>query len=149
MKLNPTKYNKLKSLIKEHIKSVLLQEGMLVTPNTYLSMYKDNIILTQGLGGNESDMGQKIEISLADLPKVMDAIFNTVSIDYFPVNYRQSFIAKLSDKAINQETDLGAEKPDDELEGSGKDKSDKKADAEEEAPEEAPEEGGEEENPFA
>jgi len=146
MKLSPTKNNKLKQLIKEHIRAVLLKEGMKVTPNTYLSMYEDNVILTQSLGGYLEDTGQKIEISLQDLPKLMDAIFNTVPVEYFPVNYRQSFIAKLSDKAINQETDLGAEKPDDELEGSGKGKSDKKADAEEEAPEE---EGGEEENPLA
>jgi hypothetical protein len=146
MKLSPTKNNKLKSLIKEHIRAVLLKEGMQVTPNTYLSMYKDNVILTQSLGGYLEDTGQKIEISLQDLPKLMDAIFNTVPVDYFPVNYRQSFIAKLSDKAINQETDLGAEKPDDELEGSGKGKSDKGADAEEEAPEE---EAGEEEEPLA
>jgi hypothetical protein len=146
MKLSPTKNNKLKSLIKEHIRAVLLKEGMKVTPNTYLSMYEDNVILTQSLGGYLEDTGQKIEISLQDLPKLMDAIFNTVPVEYFPVNYRQSFIAKLSDKAINQETDLGAEKPDDELEGSGKGKSDKGADAEEEAPEE---EGGEEENPLA
>jgi len=142
MKLSPTKNNKLKSLIKEHIRAVLLKEGMKVTPDTYLSMYKDNVILTQSLGGYLEDTGQKIEISLQDLPKLMDAIFNTVPVEYFPVNYRQSFIAKLSDKAINQETDLGAEKPDDELEGSGKGKSDKGADAEEEAPEE---EAGEEE----
>jgi hypothetical protein len=142
MKLSPTKNNKLKSLIKEHIRAVLLKEGMQVTPNTYLSMYKDNVILTQSLGGYLEDTGQKIEISLQDLPKLMDAIFNTVPVEYFPVNYRQSFIAKLSDKAINQETDLGAEKPDDELEGSGKGKSDKGADAEEE-------EAGEEEEPLA
>ena len=142
MKTLNNKHNKLKSLIKEHIRAVLLKEGMKVTPNTYLSMYKDNVILTQSLGGYLEDTGQKIEISLQDLPKLMDAIFNTVPVEYFPVNYRQSFIAKLSDKAINQETDLGAEKPDDELEGSGKGKSDKGADAEEEAPEE---EGGEEE----
>jgi hypothetical protein len=142
MKTLNNKHNKLKKLIKEHIRAVLLKEGMQITPNTYLSMYEDNVILTQGLGGNSGDTGQKIEISLTDLPKVMDAIFNTVPVDYFPVNYRQSFIAKLSDKAINQETDLGAEKPDDELEGRGKGKSDKGADAEEEAPEE---EAGEEE----
>jgi hypothetical protein len=146
MKTLNNKHNKLKQLIKEHIRAVLLKEGMKVTPNTYLSMYEDNVILTQSLGGYLEDTGQKIEISLQDLPKLMDAIFNTVPVEYFPVNYRQSFIAKLSDKAINQETDLGAEKPDDELEGSGKGKSDKKADAEEEAPEE---EGGEEENPLA
>jgi hypothetical protein len=147
---NTNTRNKLKQLIKEHIKRILLQEGMQVTPNTYLSMYEDNVILTQGLGGNSGDTGQKIEISLTDLPKVIDAIFNTVSIDYFPVNYRQSFIAKLSDKAINQETDLAAEKPDEDFEGSKGSKGKKdKASKGEEAPEEAPEEGGEEENPFA
>lgn len=143
MKLSPTKYNKLKSLIKEHIRAVLVKEGMLVTPNTYLSMYEDNVILTQGLGGNESDMGQKIEISLADLPKLMDAIFNTVPIDYFPVNYRQSFIAKLSDKAIDTETDLSVEP--EEKESAGDKGADKGAEGEEEAPEETPEE--EEETP--
>jgi hypothetical protein len=147
---NTNTRNKLKQLIKEHIKRILLQEGMQVTPNTYLSMYEDNVILTQGLGGNEGDTGQKVEINLADLPKVIDAIFNTVSIDHFPVNYRQSFIAKLSDKAINQETDLAAEKPDEDFEGSKGSKGKKdKASKGEEAPEEAPEEGGEEENPFA
>lgn len=150
---NTNTRNKLKEIIKEHIRRVLLQEGMQITPNTYLSMYEDNVILTQGFGGNDADTGQKIEINLADLPKVMDAIFNTVPIDYFPVNYRQSFIAKLSDKAIDQETDLNAEKPDSDFEGS-KGKKDKEAGAEEEAPEETPEEGGEEagaekENPFA
>lgn len=136
MKLSPNKYNKLKSLIKEHIKAVLVKEGMQITPNTYLSMYEDNVILTQGFGGNEGDMGQKIEINLADLPKVIDAIFNTVPVDYFPVNYRQSFIAKLSDKAIDAETDLSGEPEEKESAG------DKGADkgAEEEAPEETPEE---------
>lgn len=147
MRNNNTR-NKLKALIKEHIKKVLLREGMQITPNTYLSMYEDNVILTQGFGGNEGDTGQKIEINLADLPKVMDAIFNTVPIDYFPVNYRQSFIAKLSDKAIDQETDLGAEKPDDDF-GGDKDKGEDKAEKEPSAEEETPEEGGEEENPFA
>lgn len=149
---NTNTRNKLKQLIKEHIRRVLLQEGMQITPNTYLSMYEDNVILTQSFGGTDADTGQKVEISLADLPKVMDAIFNTVPIDYFPVNYRQSFIAKLSDKAIDQETDLGAEKPDSELSGSKSKKADKDKGAEEapeETPEEAPEEGGEEENPFA
>lgn len=150
MKTLNNKHNKLKQLIKEHIRKVLLREGMQITPNTYLSMYEDNVILTQGLGGNSGDTGQKIEINLTDLPKVIDAIFNTVSVDHFPVNYRQSFIAKLSDKAINQETDLGAEKPDDELEGGAKGKSDKEAEEEAPAEEEAGEEpAGEEEDPFA
>lgn len=154
MKTLTNKHNKLKQLIKENIRRILLQEGMQVTPNTYLSMYKDNVILTQSLGGSDADTGQKVEISLADLPKVMDAIFNTVPVNYFPVNYRQSFIAKLSDKVINQETDLGAEKPDSELSGSKSKKDDKgKGKGTEEAPEEVPEEGGEEggeeENPFA
>ena len=145
---NTNTRNKLKQLIKEHIKRILLQEGMQVTPNTYLSMYEDNVILTQGLGGNSGDTGQKVEINLADLPKVIDAIFNTVSIDYFPVNYRQSFIAKLSDKAINQETDLAAEKPDGEFKGKkGKEEEEGAKGGEEAAPEEEGEEGGK--NPFA
>ena len=155
MKNTNTK-NKLKKLIKEHIRKILLREGMQILPNTYLSMYEDNLILTQGFGGNEGDTGQKIEIGLNDLPKVIDAIFNSVPVNYFPANYRQSLIAKLSDKAIDQETDLNAEKPDDELEGSGKGKSDKGAEEEAPAEEEGGEEaageeeaGGEEENPFA
>lgn len=145
MKTLTNKHNKLKQLIKENIRRILLQEGMQITPNTYLSMYEDNIILTQGLGGNSGDTGQKIEINLNDLPKVMDIIFNTVPIDYFPVNYRQSFIAKLSDKAINQDTDLSG-KPKDE-----KPAGDKKADKDEKAPADEPTEApaGEDENPFA
>ena len=153
MKTLNNKRNKLKNLIKEHIRKVLLKEGMQVIPNTYLSMYEDNVILTQSQGGMDSDTGQKVEISLRDLPKVIDAIFNTVPVNYFPVNYRQSIIAKLSDKAINQETDLGAEKPDGEFKGKGK--SEKGGGG---AAEETPEEGGGEEeegaagggeNPFA
>jgi hypothetical protein len=154
MKTLNNKHNKLKALIKEHIRKVLLREGMQITPNTYLSMYEDNVILTQALGGMDSDTGQKVEISLEDLPKVIDAIFNTVPVNYFPANYRQSIIAKLSDKAINQETDLAAEAPDDELSGGSKKSKKDDAGAEEEPTEEpaeepAGEEGGEEENPFA
>jgi hypothetical protein len=155
MKTLNNKRNKLKNLIKEHIRKVLLKEGMQVIPNTYLSMYEDNVILTQSQGGMDSDTGQKVEISLRDLPKVIDAIFNTVPVNYFPVNYRQSIIAKLSDKAINQETDLGAEKPDDELEGSKNSKKKSSGGGDTESAEEETPEGGDEEetpageNPFA
>lgn len=150
-KNNPT--NKLRALIKEHVKRVLLEEGFQATDNIYLSMYEDNVILTQSFGGADSDTGQKIEISMKDFPKILDGLFNLVPVNRIPVNYRQSMIAKLSDKAIDQETDLGAEKPNSDLEG-GKGKSAAKGGKgkEEEAPEE---EGGEEEekgggeNPFA
>jgi hypothetical protein len=152
MKTLNNKHNKLKTLIKEHIKRVLLEEGFQVTDNIYLSMYEDNVILTQSFGGGESDTGQKIEISMKDFPKILDGMFNLVPVNRIPVNYRQSMIAKLSDKAISQETDLGAEKPDSEF-GGKKEKGEKSGGAkgkEEAAPEE--EEGGEEgggENPFA
>jgi hypothetical protein len=115
--LDNNKHNKLKSLIKEHIKLVLLEEGFQATDNIYLSMYEDNVILTQSFGGTESDTGQKIEISMKDFPKILDGLFNLVPVNRIPVNYRQSMIAKLSDKAISQETDLGAEKPDSEFGG--------------------------------
>ena len=116
-------------------------------------MYEDNVILTQSFGGGESDTGQKIEISMKDFPKILDGMFNLVPVNRIPVNYRQSMIAKLSDKAIDQETDLGAEKPDGEFKGK-KGKSEKGGGG---AAEETPEEGGEEEegaagggeNPFA
>lgn len=151
--MNNNKHNKLKSLIKEHIKRVLLEEGFQATDNIYLSMYEDNVILTQSFGGTESDTGQKIEISMKDFPKILDGLFNLVPVNRIPVNYRQSMIAKLSDKAIDQETDLGAEKPDGEFKGK-KGKSEKGGGG---AAEETPEEGGEEEegaagggeNPFA
>jgi len=117
MKTLNNKQNKLKTLIKEHIKRVLLKEGFQVTDNIYLSMYEDNVILTQSFGGAESDTGQKIEISMKDFPKILDGMFNLVPVNRIPVNYRQSMIAKLSDKAIDQETDLGAEKPDGEFGG--------------------------------
>ena len=145
--------NKLRALIKEHVKRVLLEEGFQVTDDIYLSMYDDNIILTQSFGGAESDTGQKIEISMKAFPQILDGLFNLVPVNRIPVNYRQSMIAKLSDKAIDQETDLGAEKPDGEFKG-GKGKSEKGGGGKEKAPEE---EGGEEEegaagggeNPFA
>jgi hypothetical protein len=145
--------NKLRALIKEHVKRVLLEEGFQVTDDIYLSMYDDNIILTQSFGGAESDTGQKIEISMNAFPQILDGLFNLVPVNRIPVNYRQSMIAKLSDKAIDQETDLGAEKPDGEFKG-GKGKSEKGGGGKEKAPEE---EGGEEEegaagggeNPFA
>lgn len=152
MKTLNNKQNKLKQLIKEHVKRVLLEEGFQVTDNIYLSMYEDNVILTQSFNGGDSDTGQKIEISMKDFPKILDGMFNLVPVNRIPVNYRQSMIAKLSDKAISQETDLGAEKPDGEFSG-GKEKGGKSGGAKgkEEA---APEEGGEEEkgggeNPFA
>ena len=153
--MNNNKHNKLKRLIKEHIKRVLLKEGFQVTDNIYLSMYEDNVILTQSFNGGDSDTGQKIEISMKDFPKILDGLFNLVPVNRIPVNYRQSMIAKLSDKAIDQETDLGAEKPDGEFKGK-KGKSEKGGGG---AAEETPEEGGEEEeekpaggggkNPFA
>jgi hypothetical protein len=150
MKTLNNKHNKLKSLIKEHIKRVLLEEGFQATDNIYLSMYEDNVILTQSFGGTESDTGQKIEISMKDFPKILDGLFNLVPVNRIPVNYRQSMIAKLSDKAISQETDLGAEKPDGEF-GGKKEKGEKSsvAKGEEAAPEK--EEGGDEagKNPFA
>jgi hypothetical protein len=151
MKTLNNKHNKLKSLIKEHIKRVLLEEGFQATDNIYLSMYEDNVILTQSFGGTESDTGQKIEISMKDFPKILDGLFNLVPVNRIPVNYRQSMIAKLSDKAISQETDLGAEKPDGEF-GGKKEKGEKSSVAkgeEEAAPEK--EEGGDEagKNPFA
>jgi hypothetical protein len=145
--------NKLRALIKEHVKRVLLEEGFQVTDDIYLSMYDDNIILTQSFGGDESDTGQKIEISMKVFPQILDGLFNLVPVNRIPVNYRQSMIAKLSDKAIDQETDLGAEKPDGEFKGKGK--SEKGGGGKEETPEEG---GGEEEeggaagggeNPFA
>ncbi len=143
------KRDALKKLLKEEIRKVILKEGFQASDNIYLSMYEDNVILTQSFNGGDSDTGQKIEISMNDFPKILDGLFNLVPVNRIPVNYRQSMIAKLSDKAINQETDLGAEKPDEKLEG-GKGKEDKEA--EKEGGEEAPEEeapAGEEENPFA
>lgn len=139
MRTLTNKHNKLKQLIKEHVKRVLLEEGFQVTDNIYLSMYEDNIILTQSFGGADSDTGQKIEISMKDFPKILDGLFNLVPVNQIPVNYRQSMIAKLSDKAIDQETDLDAEKPDNNFKG-GKGKAEKG----EEAPEE-PTPGEEEE----
>jgi hypothetical protein len=112
--------NKLRALIKEHVRRVLLEEGFQVTDDIYLSMYDDNIILTQSFGGAESDTGQKIEISMNAFPQILDGLFNLVPVNRIPVNYRQSMIAKLSDKAIDQETDLGAEKPNSEFKGKGK-----------------------------
>jgi hypothetical protein len=149
MKTLNNKHNKLKSLIKEHIKRVLLEEGFQATDNIYLSMYEDNVILTQSFGGDESDTGQKIEISMKDFPKILDGLFNLVPVNRIPVNYRQSMIAKLSDKAINQETDLAAEKPDGEFKGKkGKEEEEGAKGGEEAAPEEEEgEEGGK--NPFA
>jgi hypothetical protein len=148
MKTLNNKHNKLKSLIKEHIKRVLLEEGFQATDNIYLSMYEDNVILTQSFGGDESDTGQKIEISMKDFPKILDGLFNLVPVNRIPVNYRQSMIAKLSDKAINQETDLAAEKPDGEFKGKkGKEEEEGAKGEEEAAPEEEGEEGGK--NPFA
>ena len=47
--MNNNKHNKLKTLIKEHIKRVLLEEGFQATDNIYLSMYEDNVILTQSI----------------------------------------------------------------------------------------------------
>ena len=144
--------NKLRALIKEHVKRVLLEEGFQVTDDIYLSMYDDNIILTQSFGGADSDTGQKIEISMNAFPQILDGLFNLVPVNRIPVNYRQSMIAKLSDKAIDQETDLGAEKPDGEFKG-GKGKSEKGGGGKEETPEEGGEEeegaAGGGENPFA
>ena len=132
--------NKLRALIKEHVKRVLLEEGFQATDNIYLSMYDDNVILTQSFGGADSDTGQKIEISMNDFPKILDGLFNLVPVNRIPVNYRQSMIAKLSDKAIDQETDLDAEKPDKNFKGKGK----SEKGGEEEGPDLG---GGEEEAP--
>ena len=120
--MNNNKHNKLRQLLKEQIRKVILKEGFQVTDNIYLSMYEDNIVLTQSLNGSESDTGQKIEIPMKNFPKILDGLFNLVPVNRIPVNYRQSMIAKLSDKAIDQETDLDAEKPDKEFKGKkGKD----------------------------
>lgn len=132
--------NKLRALIKEHVKRVLLEEGFQVTDDIYLSMYDDNIILTQSFGGADSDTGQKIEISMNAFPQILDGLFNLVPVNRIPVNYRQSMIAKLSDKAIDQETDLDAEKPDKNFKGKGK----SEKGGEEEGPDLG---GGEEEAP--
>jgi hypothetical protein len=146
------KHDKLKQLLKEEIRKVILKEGFQSTDNIYLSMYEDNVILTQSFNGADSDTGQKIEIPVSDFPKILDGLFNLVPINRIPVNYRQSMIAKLSDKAIDQETDLAAEKPDKDFKG-GKGKAEKGAEGEEEAaPEEEAPEGEEEpagKNPFA
>ena len=148
-----TKHDKLRQLLKEQIRKVILKEGFQAADNIYLSMYEDNIVLTQSFNGSESDMGQKIEISMKDFPKILDGLFNLVPVNRIPANYRQSMIAKLSDKAIDQETDLDAEKPDKEFKGKkGKDEEGGEEDAasEEETPageeEEAPVAG---KNPFA
>jgi len=147
-----TKHDKLRQLLKEQIRKVILKEGFQSADNIYMSMFEDNIVLTQSFNGSESDMGQKIEISMKDFPKILDGLFNLVPVNRIPVNYRQSMIAKLSDKAIDQETDLDAEKPDKEFKG-GKGKEEEggeeEAAPEEEAPageEEAPAKG---KNPFA
>ena len=142
-----TKHDKLRKLLKEQIRKVILKEGFQAADNIYLSMYEDNIVLTQSFNGSESDMGQKIEISMNDFPKILDGLFNLVPVNRIPANYRQSMIAKLSDRAINQETDLDAEKPDKEFKG-GKDKEEEGGD-EESAPEEEAPEGEEEEAPAA
>ena len=148
-----TKHDKLRQLLKEQIRKVILKEGFQASDNIYLSMYEDNIVLTQSFNGSESDMGQKIEISMKDFPKILDGLFNLVPVNRIPANYRQSMIAKLSDKALDQETDLDAEKPDKEFKGKkGKDEEGGEEDAasEEETPageeEEAPVAG---KNPFA
>ena len=148
------KYDKLRQLLKEQIRKVILKEGFQAADNIYISMFEDNIVLTQSFNGSESDMGQKIEISMKDFPKILDGLFNLVPVNRIPANYRQSMIAKLSDKAIDQETDLAAEKPDKEFKGKkGKDKDG--GGGEDAAPEETPEGGDEEEeapageNPFA
>ena len=94
------KYDKLRKLLKEQIRKVILKEGFQAADNIYLSMYEDNIVLTQSFNGSESDMGQKIEISMKDFPKILDGLFNLVPVNRIPANYRQSMIAKLSDKAI-------------------------------------------------
>jgi len=147
-----TKHEKLRQLLKEQIRKVILKEGFQSADNIYMSMFEDNIVLTQSFNGSESDMGQKIEISMKDFPKILDGLFNLVPVNRIPVNYRQSMIAKLSDKAIDQETDLAAEKPDKEFKGKkGKDEEG----GGEEAAEETPAGGEEEEeapageNPFA
>ena len=150
-----TKHDKLRQLLKEQIRKVILKEGFQAADNIYISMFEDNIVLTQSFNGSESDMGQKIEISMKDFPKILDGLFNLVPVNRIPVNYRQSMIAKLSDKAIDQETDLAAEKPDKEFKGK-KGKDEEGGGGEEAAPEEEAPEGGEEEeapaagkNPFA
>ena len=79
-----------------------IKEGFQAADNIYLSMYEDNIVLTQSFNGSESDMGQKIEISMKDFPKILDGLFNLVPVNRIPANYRQSMIAKLSDKAIDK-----------------------------------------------
>ena len=150
-----TKHDKLRQLLKEQIRKVILKEGFQAADNIYISMFEDNIVLTQSFNGSESDMGQKIEISMKDFPKILDGLFNLVPVNRIPANYRQSMIAKLSDKAIDQETDLAAEKPDKEFKGK-KGKDEEGGGGEEAAPEEEAPEGGEEEeapaagkNPFA
>lgn len=150
-----TNHDKLRKLLKEQIRKVILKEGFQAADNIYLSMYEDNIVLTQSFNGSESDMGQKIEISMKDFPKILDGLFNLVPVNRIPVNYRQSMIAKLSDKAIDQETDLDAEKPDKEFKGK-KGKDEEEDGGEDAAPEEEAPEGGEEKeapasgkNPFA
>jgi hypothetical protein len=148
-----TKHDKLRQLLKEQIRKVILKEGFQAADNIYISMFEDNIVLTQSFNGSESDMGQKIEISMKDFPKILDGLFNLVPVNRIPANYRQSMIAKLSDKAIDQETDLAAEKPDKEFKG--KKGKDEEGGGEEAAAEETPEGGEEEEeapageNPFA
>jgi hypothetical protein len=147
-----TKHDKLRQLLKEQIRKVILKEGFQAADNIYISMFEDNIVLTQSFNGSESDMGQKIEISMKDFPKILDGLFNLVPVNRIPANYRQSMIAKLSDKAIDQETDLAAEKPDKEFKG--KKGKDEEGGGEEADAEEAPEGGEEEEapagkNPFA
>ena len=148
-----TKHDKLRQLLKEQIRKVVLKEGFQSADNIYMSMFEDNIVLTQTFNGAESDMGQKIEIPMKDFPKILDGLFNLVPVNRIPVNYRQSMIAKLSDKAIDQETDLGAEKPDKEFKG--KKGKDEEGGGEESAAEETPAGGEEEEeapageNPFA
>jgi hypothetical protein len=149
-----TKHDKLRQLLKEQIRKVILKEGFQAADNIYISMFEDNIVLTQSFNGSESDMGQKIEISMKDFPKILDGLFNLVPVNRIPVNYRQSMIAKLSDKAIDQETDLAAEKPDKEFKGK-KGKDEEGGGEEAAAPEETPAGGEEEEeapageNPFA
>jgi len=148
------KYDKLRQLLKEQIRKVILKEGFQSADNIYMSMFEDNIVLTQSFNGSESDMGQKIEISMKDFPKILDGLFNLVPVNRIPVNYRQSMIAKLSDKAIDQETDLAAEKPDKEFKGK-KGKDEEGGGGKESAAEETPAGGEEEEeapageNPFA
>jgi hypothetical protein len=143
-----TKHDKLRQLLKEQIRKVILKEGFQAANNIYISMFKDNIVLTQSFNGSESDMGQKIEISMKDFPKILDGLFNLVPVNRIPANYRQSMIAKLSDKAIDQETDLAAEKPDKEFKGK-KGKDEEGGGGEDAAPEEEAPKGEEEEAPAA